>query len=231
MTARLTPTAAFLAALAGCAEEVREPASFYGDGCVLDTEAALCDDCIELAHVTRLGSDELGPGFLVDRGTMEYVVRDGQGNFWVGQNEEIKVFDPDGEFLRAVGRGGGGPMEFGRAAPMHVDASGRVHVFDTDNLRVSVIGRDWTLVEEKMLPTLVSAEAPLDDGARYVVQATIAEPGREDMPLHIIDHTGVLKSFGARDESDEGFFGRSDRSASRGRARGVACSRRTRSGM
>ena len=120
----------------------------------------------------------------------------------MGQNEEIKVFDPDGAFLRTVGRRGDGPMEFGRAAPMHADASGRVHVFDTDNLRISLIDEAFTLVEEKKLPRWVSAKAPLDDGDRYVVQASIEGPGREGMPLHIIDGTEVLKSFGAGDEPD-----------------------------
>ena len=203
MTGRFGVGAAFLVALAGCAEEAREPASFFGDGCVLDMEAPLCDDCIEFAHVTRLGSDEMGPGFLVDRGTMEYVVRDRQGNYWVGQNEEIKVFDPDGAFLRTVGRRGDGPMEFDRAEPIHVDASGRVHVFDTGNRRISAIDGTFTLVEEKRLPTWISAFAPLNDGNRYVVQASIEEPGRTGRPLHIIDGSGILKSFG-EEEPDEG---------------------------
>lgn len=202
MKGRLTLATAFLAALAGCAEEVREPASFYGDGCVLDMEAALCDDCIEFAHVTRLGSDQLGPGFLVDDGSMEHVVRDSLGNYWVSQGEQIKVFDADGEFLRAVGRRGEGPMEFGRAAPMHVDRLGRVHVFDNQRRRISVIGEGLTLVEEKHLPAPVSARAPLDDGERYVVQNSIGAPGREGMLIHIIDGAGDLKSFEAGEEAD-----------------------------
>ena len=203
MKGRLTLTTAFLAALSGCAEEVREPGTFFGDGCILDMEAAPCDDCIEFAHVTSLGSDELGPGYLVDRGTMQNLVRDGQGNYWVGQNEEIKVFDPDGAFVRTVGRRGDGPMEFGRAAPTHADASGRVHVFDTGNLRISLIDEAFTLVEEKKLPRWVGANAPLDDGDRYVVQASIEGPGSERMPLHIIDGTEVLTSFGAGEPDTE----------------------------
>ena len=204
MTGRFGVSAAFLVALSGCAEEVREPdSSFFGDGCVLDLEAPLCEDCLEFAHVTRLGSDELGPGFLVDRGAMD-VVRDRRGNYWVGQEEQIKVFDAEGTFLRSVGRGGKGPMEFGRASPMHTDASGRVHVVDTDNLRISVIDEAFTLAEEKTLPTWISAKAPLDDGERYVVQASIEGSGREGMTLHIIGGSGILKSFGAGEEPDEG---------------------------
>ena len=65
-----------------------------------------------------------------------------------------------------------------------------------------MIDGNWTLVEEKKLPVWVSARAPLDDGDRYVVQASIEGPGSEGMPLHIIDGTGVLKSFGAGDEPD-----------------------------
>ena len=200
---RLALTVTFPVALSACAEEeAREPGSFFGDGCVLDLEAPLCEDCIEFAHVTRLGSDEMGPGFLTDDGTMENVVRDSVGNYWVGQGEQIKVFDREGAFLRAVGRRGDGPMEFRRAAPMHADASGRVHVFDTGNLRISLIDGAFTLVEEKTLPTWISAKTPLDDGDRYVVHASIEEPGRVGMPLHTIDETGILKSFGAGDEPD-----------------------------
>lgn len=204
MTGRFGVGAALLVALAACAEEVREPGSFLGDGCVLDLEAPRCENCIEFAHVTRLGSDELGPGFLSDDGTMENVVRDSLGNYWVGQGEQIKVFDREGAFLRAVGRRGDGPMEFDRAAPMHADASGRVHVFDTGNLRISLIDEAFTLVGEKALPTWISAKAPLDDGDRYVVHASIEEPGRAGMPLHIIDDSGIQNSFGAGDQPDSG---------------------------
>ncbi len=209
MKGRLTLTTALLAALSGCAEEVREPGTFFGDGCILDMGAAPCDDCIEFAQVTSLGSDELGPGYLVDRGAMD-VVRDGQGNYWVGQEEEIKVFDPDGAFLRTVGRRGEGPMEFVRSAPIHTDATGRVHVVDTRNLRISVIDGAFTLVEEKRLPGLVSAYAPLDDGDRYVVQASIEERGRTGMPLHIIGGSAILKSFGEKEPDDEFSLGSMD---------------------
>ena len=202
MAKRPALTTTFLLALCACAEEVREPGSFLGDGCILDLEAPLCEDCIEFAHVTQLGKDELGPGFLAAEGSMDNVVRDSLGNYWVGQGEQIKVFDADGVFLRAVGRRGEGPMEFFGAAPMHTDASGRVHVFDPQNRRVSVIDQAFTLVEEKTLPTWISTKAPLSDGDRYVVNASIEEPGRVGMPLHIIDDTGILMSFGAGDEPD-----------------------------
>ena len=85
MAIRPALTATLLLTLYGCAEEVREPGSFLGDGCILDMAAPLCENCIEFAHVTRLGRDELGPGFLAPEGTMDNVVRDSLGNFWVGQ--------------------------------------------------------------------------------------------------------------------------------------------------
>jgi len=211
MRGRFGVSTALLVALSGCAEETPEPGSFFGDGCVLETEAPLCDDCIEFAHVTRLGSDELGPGFLTDDGTMDNVVRDSLGNYWVGQGEQIKVFDREGSFLRTVGRRGNGPMEFRRAEPMHADAFGRVHIIDTsENRRISVIGGGFTLAEEKRLPPSVSAFAPLNDGERYVVQASIGERGRTGMPIHIIDDSGVLKSFGAGEEPDESWLGSID---------------------
>lgn len=148
MKVRLALVAQLGLAVSAGAAQAQEPGSLLGKGCVLDTEAEPCDDCIAFEHVTTLGSDQLGPWFLVDTGAMD-VVRDSLGNYWVGQEELIKVFDAQGEFLRAVGRRGEGPMEFGRAWPTHVDASGRVHVVDTDNRRISVIDQSFTLVEEK----------------------------------------------------------------------------------
>ncbi len=203
MTRSFRVSAGLLAALSACAEEAREPGSFFGDGCVVDMEAPLCEDCIDFAHVTTLGSDELGPGFLVPMGTTEHVVRDRLGNYWVGQSEQIKVFDAEGGFLWSVGRGGGGPMEFGEASPIHADAAGRVHVVDAAKRRISVIDDAFALVEEKRLPAGISAWASLDDGERYVVQASVELPGRIGMPLHIVGGSGVLKSFGAGEERDE----------------------------
>ena len=91
----MKPGFAFVAALsvavAAGTGQAQEPGSFFGEGCVLDTEAAPCDDCISFEHITTLGSDQLGPGFLVDTGAMD-VVRDSLGNYWVGQEERIKVF-------------------------------------------------------------------------------------------------------------------------------------------
>lgn len=95
-------------------------------------------------------------------------------------------------------------MEFGRAWPTHVDASGRVHVVDTDNRRISVIDQSFTLVEEKSVPLGISAMAALNDGDRYVVGASPMDPVGEGMTLHVIDASGILNSFRKRDVPDPG---------------------------
>ena len=191
-----------LVALSGCADGGQEPVSFFGAGCTLDTGATLCDDCLGFEQVTRLGRDFEGSGYLVDSGTLDDIVRDSLGNYWVGQNDEIKVFDPKGAFLKTVGRRGKGPMEFGRAEPIHTDRLGRVHVLDSDNGRISVIDEELTLVQEKHFPVRTIAQAPLDDGDQYVVQASISDPGHAGMPLHIMDGSEILESFGAWDDLD-----------------------------
>ena len=87
------------------------------------------------------------------------MVRDSAGNYWFGQYEAVKVFDDAGNFVGEVGRAGEGPMEWSNAIPAHADRDGHVHVFDTDNLRRSEIGRDFTLADEARIPGKGSGRA------------------------------------------------------------------------
>ena len=194
-----------LAGAAGCGPETPAASSFFSGECTLDRPVAEpCASCLQLDLATTLGADD-DAGFLTDRGTLGDIVRDDSDNYWVGQRDQVKLFDSTGAFVAAVGRAGQGPMEFAFAQPMHTDSLGRVHVFDNRNARVSVIGSDLTLHEERALPaTAVLAMTPVADGSRYAVQAWMPASERMGLPIHIVGDGGVTKSFGADPEPAQG---------------------------
>lgn len=92
---------------------------------------------------------------------------------------------------------GQGPMEFQQPRPSHVDELGRVHVHDTGNRRVTIVGPDFELVEAFPLPGMVRESASLPGASRYVVQMLAADVGGRRRPLHIVDRAEVVYSFGA----------------------------------
>ncbi|MGH7501336.1 MAG: hypothetical protein ACREL7_06200 [Longimicrobiales bacterium] len=160
---------------------------------------SLCRECIVLDPLITIG-DTAGPGYIEETSD---VVRDSAGNYWVGQRRMIKVFDSTGTFLRQVGRAGAGPMEFERPRPVHTDATGRVHIFDR-NGRETIVGADFALYEERELPGLVQAAFPLQDAHRYVASMWLGTPDRIGFPLHIIDGSAVMRSFGLRGDQSDG---------------------------
>lgn len=197
-----------LAGMVSCGPETSDVHSFFSDGCRLDrTVAEPCTSCLQLDLATTLGAAD-DAGFLTDRGTLGDIVRDDSGNYWVGQRDQIKLFDSTGTFITAVGRAGQGPMEFAFAQPMHTDSLGRVHVFDNRNARVSVIGPDLTLRETRALPaTAVMAMTPVADGSRYAIQAWMPDEERIGLPIHVVDGEKTIKSLGAGPELAQGAEG------------------------
>ncbi len=112
-----------------------------------------CEDCITLERVLVMG-DTIGPGYLEEA---FHMVRDSLGNHWFGQYDAVKVFDAAGGFVGEVGRAGEGPMEWDYAMPAYTDGEGQVHIFDLGNFRHSVVGPDFTLIEEERLPAAGSS--------------------------------------------------------------------------
>lgn len=153
---------------------------------------SLCEDCITLERVLVMG-DTIGDGYL--REAM-HMVRDSAGNYWFGQYEAVKVFDAAGEYVGEVGRAGEGPLEWDSAMPVHTDAAGRVHVFDLGNYRYSVVGPDFTLVEEERLLDHVHDVHALGDGERWVLNMWHPTPDAIGSPLHVWEGGEIVRSFG-----------------------------------
>ncbi|MCY3705825.1 MAG: hypothetical protein OXH08_10020 [Gammaproteobacteria bacterium] len=158
---------------------------------ILRESESLCEDCITLERVLVMG-DTIGEGYL--REAM-HMVRDSAGNYWFGQYEAVKVFDATGNFVGEVGRAGEGPMEWQIAMPVHTDRQGRVHIFDNGNYRHSVIGPDFSLLDEERLP-LGREVRVLGDGEGWVVNAWSQAPEQRYQPLHVLEGEDVVRSFG-----------------------------------
>jgi hypothetical protein len=89
----------------------------------------------KLVEVARLTGGTEGPGDLV---SPQDVTMDAAGRIYVSENDPaaIKVYNPDGSFIRTIGRSGQGPGEFGVA--FIAVAGGDLFVQDPRNSRASV---------------------------------------------------------------------------------------------
>lgn len=75
-------------------------------------------------------------------------VRLSDGRIVVGDagSSEVRLYDPQGRFISAAGRSGGGPEEFRRMGDLIAAAGDSVVVFDAATRRVSVLAPDGTFV-------------------------------------------------------------------------------------
>jgi hypothetical protein len=90
-----------------------------------------------LAPAVTIGGGDEGPASFSD---IRGIAVDGQGRIHVleAQEQEVRLFDGNGAFVRRVGRNGDGPGEFRGANGIAVDASDRLWVYDPRARRVSV---------------------------------------------------------------------------------------------
>ncbi|MDE2874125.1 MAG: 6-bladed beta-propeller [Gemmatimonadota bacterium] len=169
-----------------------------------------CEGCLDFELAHRLGETGDDPGFLVGVTSMLRVVRDPRGRYWIGQGEEIKVFDADGAFVAKVGRAGEGPLEFSAVRLIGVDSNGRVHVLDNRNKRVTALNADFTLADETSVPggfvrDMVMPSRETSTSGRYVLQTWISSLDRVGLALHRLGADGrIVSSFGPRPTSASG---------------------------
>lgn len=112
--------------------------------------------------VLRLGTDEEGPELF---GAITDVEVDGNGNLVVFDmsTQEIRIFDPGGNYMGGFGGIGDGPMEFRNAARISVLPDGRVVVPSSRRLKVLAPSEDgWKL--DTLVSTPFSAMDICDAG-------------------------------------------------------------------
>jgi hypothetical protein len=94
-------------------------------------------------------------------------------------------------------------MEFSLPLPVYTDGRGNVHVLDPLNVRETIISPALRYVAERPLPAdgEVKHVAPLPRSHRYVVNMWVPSAERIGMPLHVVDSSRILSSFGADSSS------------------------------
>lgn len=97
-----------------------------------DTTRWRLEEDLRLGSVESSGAEQFGE--ITD------LAVDAFGRIWVaeGQAQEIRVFGPDGSWVRTVGREGQGPGEFLGPDALRWGPEGRLWVVDQGNARVSV---------------------------------------------------------------------------------------------
>ena len=170
-----------------------------GDASV--SSCAAGEDCrIEFVHVATVGADDV-PGALVHDGPVMSRLYDGRFIIFDPRDRVgLKLYDTNGEFVRIIGRPGGGPGEY--SLPWHHPLT-----TDGDTLRIiEGLSRRITLLTadgESVIETRPFGVSPalevlfLEDG-RYVANGTVVESDGRGYPLHLVSAQGErVRSFGA----------------------------------
>lgn len=187
--------------LIACADE--DP-SRHSDATAVAGDPA-CEGSLGCLHLTQhlLLGDIDGPGMIEsEAGTAQM---DSRGRFYVYAEfgQDFKVFSPSGEYLKTVGRAGGGPGEFLGLSFVRPGPEDSLHMVDLLNMRWSVFSPDHEYVRSAQLGVPVYMQLHLLPDGRGLFSA----PVRGELalyPLHLLDASGEhVRSFGAVPEEFE----------------------------
>lgn len=169
-----------------------------------------------LKETLRIGGADAGPtSFLRTKG----IAADSKGRILVydQQSQDIRMFAPDGKFLRTIGRLGSGPGELRNAEGITIDRGGRIWVRDAANARFTVFtsegefDKNWTMkfcYSQGNWTPQVEARGRIIDfdcvvpqgGGRAMAQTVVAY--RPD--LSGVDTLGMRPECGTRELSEAG---------------------------
>ncbi len=162
----------------------------------IDTVAAEsgCPKCrVDVRHLVALGDE--------DQGQLDQVnaaARDSRGRYWVVTQQrmyELLLFDPEGKFVRAVGRQGSGPGEYQGVTAVALGAGDTLNVFDHVLRRWTVVAPTAEVVSTWSLPVSVAWDA-VAVGRGMVALNVNPEPRPPSAPLVLVDSSGIRKAFG-----------------------------------
>ena len=105
----------------------------------------------QLVEEVRIGPAEEGPASF---GTIRGLTVDAAGRIYVLENQpqDIRVFAPNGTFVRHIGRAGAGPGEYQAANGLAWDSLGRLLVVDQQHMRNSFFDTTGRFIESKTRP-------------------------------------------------------------------------------
>jgi hypothetical protein len=154
----------------------------------------------ELTELWRIGGDSDGEGELF--GVINRVKTDESGNVYLldQQLNEVKVFSPDGEYLRTIGREGEGPGEFRNPLDMCFLADGNLAVMQMAPGRLVMFTPAGDPAGDHALPRLEGGGTPglvRGDalGDRLLLLISTNTPGQNKVDIHrslvLVDSDGV----------------------------------------
>lgn len=126
-------------------------------------------------------------------GQIRFVRTDSQGRVYVADraSASIKIFSPQGRFLRSLGRRGKDSGEFHDLTAVGVDARDRLIVIDALNRRITRFSPDWEVESEREIPArdmlLPRQILALDDSHTALLFQMSAGDWGDDHLLHVFD--------------------------------------------
>lgn len=191
-----TPLSALVlsAALAApAAAQTADPVRIAGDG-------GACAACRVTVEKAREMGDAAGPGRL-DR-TLSSWARDGRGRTYVASGWEgpVRVFGPDGRFLRTLGESEPGDTVRRAIGHVSIAAGDTVHLLDEANSLRHVFTPDHRRARtEPVTPHLRASGFSLPlPGGRLAFAGTVPTRDAVGLPLHVMEADGTVSaSFGS----------------------------------
>jgi len=113
----------------------------------------------------------------------------------VSDLSRVFVYDSTGRFLRAIGRIGSGPGEFRLVRSLQIARGDTLLVFDNGGPRISVFDNAYKFVNA--FPAILNShDFVRTPSGELVMNASIRTGGAAGYPLHLVDASGVRRSFG-----------------------------------
>jgi hypothetical protein len=156
-----------------------------------------CNTCrLSASRVLRIGDTD-GPGTIDSESVFAHV--DSRGNYLLhaGSATSIRVYTPNGGYLRTVGRRGDGPGEFRAITALALSADS-VFVLDF-NGRMTVFSPDHALIRTSPLGFIPTYMFLALGSGRFVMGGGVRTPERVGYPAHLMDSQArIIRSFGSR---------------------------------
>jgi hypothetical protein len=140
------------------------------------------------------------------------IVRDSAGNLYILDtgNNRIQKLDPQGIFIKTIGRQGQGPGEFQGAFSLDIDEQDNLFVFEPRNMRIQVLSSEGRPLSMVKFDTISMGQIRrlkpgfIIKGGSISLGAAMERPRKLPRLLEIVDRNGRTKTaFGeAKDYKD-----------------------------
>lgn len=168
--------------------------------CILNPSAALAIRLLPLTHLFDVDQGLASPSDVA-------VAPDGRIYVVDGLSHQVKVFDPQGRPLFALGAQGHGDGQLMHPLGIDVAPSGTVYVADSGNHRIQVFQADGSFVRAFSLPPLESKPADPTDLAvdEAADRAYIVDNDNHRILVYTLSDPKLLKTFGQAGSGERGF--------------------------